>query len=152
MKVALSRPVLLVLTIFCLAQGYPGPVENRVLELANGQRRARGIRPLVWDEHLARQARLHSRRMAELGFFGHQDPKRGSLGQRIGASRRVVAENLHRSYGYNDPADVAVQGWMDSDGHRRNLLNSRFTVTGIGLARAGDGTWFATQLFAAGPY
>jgi uncharacterized protein YkwD len=89
--------------------------------------------------------------MAELGFFSHQDPKRGSLGQRLGGgfSRGLMAENLHRSSGYNDPALVAVEGWMGSAGHRRNLLNRQFTSTGIGFSRARDGTWFATQIFAS---
>jgi uncharacterized protein YkwD len=144
------RPVLLAFAISCLA--YQGPVENRVFELGNSERRAHGIRPLAWDDSLAAQARLHSRRMAELGFFAHRDPKRGALGERIGGaglSRRVIAENLHRSYGYGDPAHAAVEGWMGSPGHRRNLLNGGFTVTGIGVARARDGTWFATQIFAS---
>ena len=141
--------VLLLLTMLWL---YPGPVENRVLELANRERRARGLRSLAWDERLAEQARLHSRRMVEAGFFGHHDPKRGPLGSRVPASqsRPAVAENLHRSYGYGDPAEVAVQGWMGSAGHRSNLLNARFTVTGIGAVRARDGAWFVTQIFASG--
>ena len=129
-----------------------GPEENRILVLANRERRERGLRPLVWDDKLAEAARTHSDRMAVLGFFGHRDPERGSLGERLGSgglSRRAIAENLHRSYGYGDPAKVAVDGWMTSDGHRRNLLNGLYTLTGVGIARAKDGTTFATQIFSS---
>jgi uncharacterized protein YkwD len=66
----------------------------------------------------------------------------------VGVSRPSLAENLHRSFGYNDPAAVAVDGWLKSPGHRRNLLNPNFRLTGIGVARARDGTWYAAQIFA----
>lgn len=131
--------------------GNPGPEENRILLLANRERRERDIRLLEWDDKLAEAARTHSRRMGTLGFFGHQDPERGTLGERLsaaGLSRRAIAENLHRSYGYSDPAQVAVDGWMTSEGHRRNLLNGIYTRTGVGVARAKDGTTFATQIFS----
>jgi uncharacterized protein YkwD len=138
------------LFVLCRILADPGPDENRILMLVNRKRRERGIRPLVWDDELARAARTHSERMATLGFFGHDDPDRGAIGERLGGvARRAVAENLHRSYGYSDPAEVAVDGWMMSQGHRRNLLSGIYTRTGIGVVRAKDGSTFATQIFSS---
>jgi uncharacterized protein YkwD len=145
--------MLFVCIVFLLPPGAggPGPVENRVLSLVNKHRRAHDRGDLRWNEKLAEAARAHSRRMAEANFFGHEDPERGTLSERLAAAgirRPAVAENLHRSNGYADPAHIAVEGWMKSRGHRRNMLDGSFRETGIGAARARDGTWYVTQLFA----
>jgi uncharacterized protein YkwD len=124
--------------------------EQRVFELGNRQRRKRRLRELLWRDDIKDEARRHSLRMMELGFFSHHDPARGALAQRLsaaGLSFRGAAENLNYSRGYSDPPAAAVQGWMMSPGHRKNLLDSAFTHTGIGVARAKDGTWYATQIF-----
>jgi uncharacterized protein YkwD len=143
---------LVALTILVLpVSGYPDPVENRILRLANEERRKNRQRPLIWDEKLAEAARRHSLRMAARGVMSHDDPERGGLRERLsasGVSRPRLAENLHFSNGYNDAAEIAVEGWMSSEGHRRNLLDSGFSLTGIGVARARNGTWYATQIFA----
>jgi uncharacterized protein YkwD len=124
--------------------------EQRVFELGNRQRRKHHLRELLWSDEIGDEARRHSLRMAELGFFSHRDPERGELHERLSAAGllyRAAAENLHYSRGYQDPAATAVDGWMESRGHRKNLLDSEFTRTGIGVARAKDGTWHATQIF-----
>jgi uncharacterized protein YkwD len=133
------------------ASGGPDPVEDRILRLANAERKKHRRRALAWDNKLAQVARRHSLRMAGHGVFAHRDPERGDLRERLaaaGVSRPKLGENLHFSNGFNDPAHVAVEGWMNSDGHRRNLLDPGFSLTGIGVARARNGTWYATQIFA----
>jgi uncharacterized protein YkwD len=142
--------------LLLLSAGCAGPgistAERRVFELVNAERKSRGLSTLAWDERLANQARTHSRRMAELGFFGHTDFSRGGLRQRMRAARvakTTLAENLHRSKGYGDRAAVAVREWLKSEGHRRNLLDSGFALTGVCEARAPDGVWYATQIFAS---
>lgn len=132
-------------------------VEKVTHTLANRERVRRGIEPLVWDERLARAARDHSRRMAAAGFFGHEDPERGTLSRRIqrtGLAWAALGENLHQAHGTRllsaaHLGRAAVRGWMASPEHGGNLLSDRFDRTGIGAAFRADGTLLVTQVFAA---
>jgi uncharacterized protein YkwD len=136
--------------ISLLAGAGPTPEEGRLLELANRERKARGLGALEWDDALAAAARWHSSRMAEAGFFSHEDPERGGLRKRLqaaGVKRAAIAENLHQSQGYPDPAAAAVRNWLRSEGHRRNLLGN-YRLTGVGVWRARDGSVYVTQIFA----
>jgi uncharacterized protein YkwD len=124
--------------------------ERRVFELTNAERRRHHLQGLRWNDDLAGEARRHSVRMMQARFFSHEDPERGPLPRRLARSGfyfRGAAENLNYSRGYQDPAAAAVQGWMESPGHRKNLLDPDYTQIGIGVARAQDGTWYVTQIF-----
>ncbi len=80
--------------------------------------------------------------------FGHRGSKARAkkVGEFISAS--TIGENVARNRGYDDPVAIAVEGWMKSRGHRRNILG-KYDVTGVGVAEANDGTLFFTQVFAA---
>jgi uncharacterized protein YkwD len=58
-----------------------------------------------------------------------------------------LAENIALNQGYDDPAEFAVEGWMNSPKHRSNILYPRFNRSAIGIARAADGTVYFTQVF-----
>jgi uncharacterized protein YkwD len=60
---------------------------------------------------------------------------------------QVLGENIAYNQGYDDPSGFAVQRWMGSAMHRANILNGQFTRTGIGVARAADGSIYFTQVF-----
>ncbi|MBE0597256.1 MAG: CAP domain-containing protein [Desulfuromonadales bacterium] len=134
------------------------PAETEVLEAAIGQRinaiRAeQGLPLLVADQELARLAREHSRHMAEEEFFAHADPAGRSLVDRLqaaGISYRAAGENIFRSANVSDPVRVAVQGWMQSPGHRANILGPQFRSTGVGIWRQGNQLFF-TQVFLRAP-
>ena len=88
---------------------------------------------LAWNEQLANAAETHSRAMAEQSFFDHTGPDGSRVAQRASASGyrwRSVGENL--AAGHRTLAD-ALNGWLRSEGHCRNLLDERFSD--FGLAR-----------------
>ena len=121
----------------------PGP-EGQVLALVNQERAAAGCAPLAADAGLAAVARAHSADMRDRGFFDHVnldglDPF--DRADRAGVSAR--AENIAR--GQQDAAAV-MAGWMNSAGHRANILDCSLTRLGVGVADGSGGPWW-TQLF-----
>jgi uncharacterized protein YkwD len=126
-------------------------LERRAFELVNSERRARGESPLVWDAELSRMARQHSFDMARSGALDHRGPDGRDMADRARAMGirgwGVLGENIAYNQGFDDPSAFAVERWMGSYKHRANILNSQFTRTGIGVARAADGSIYFTQVF-----
>lgn len=125
-------------------------LERQVFNLVNGERAWRGLARLKWDPRLAEEARRQASNMATRGFFSHVDPVRGDVPDRLkkaGIPWHDFAENLLQESGYDEPAQFAVQSWMESTGHRKNILNPKVTLAGVGAARRFDGTLFLAQVF-----
>jgi len=120
-------------------------MERDVHKKINAYRAEKGLDQLAWDDRLADQARAHSVAMARgKRGFGHSGFK-----ERIDATRvqfTSAAENVGQNQGFDEPADQAVDGWLDSDGHRTNI-EGRYNLTGVGVARSRSGTLFFTQIF-----
>jgi uncharacterized protein YkwD len=127
-------------------------LERSTFDRVNRERMARGLPPFRLDDHLTGAARRHSQDMADRRFMDHINPDGYSFVDRArlaGARHaRQIAENLGMQRGNADPVMEIVRGWINSPHHRRNMLNPRFRCTGIGVARAADGTIYFTQLFA----
>lgn len=121
----------------------------RVLfERANQERSSRGIRPLKWDGSLAEAARQHALRMAGQDMLSHQLPGEPELAERekdAGAEMSAAAENI--ASGPN--VEGIHTGWMNSPGHRRNLLNPQYDSVGIAVIQRGE-TFWAVEDFARG--
>ncbi|MEI5097385.1 CAP domain-containing protein [Streptomyces sp. PmtG] len=118
-----------------------------VLALTNGHRTAAGLRPLAPDPRLTAAAQAHSTDMVVRAFYAHTAPDGSEPWHRAaaaGSTHRAVGENI--ACGQRSPAEV-VQGWMDSPGHRANILKPAFTHLGIGLAGGGRAGTYWTQLF-----
>ena len=116
--------------------------ERRVLELTNNERVRRGIPALQWSDTLGRAARAHSEDMARNGFMSHRGSNGSTFDQRIaqaGFNGGYLAENV--ASGQRTPEEV-VNSWMNSPGHRENILNPVYTHLGVGFA---DNKW--TQKF-----
>ena len=131
-----------------------GHLARKVFDLANRQRRLHDVRPLEWSNALAQQARLQSANMMERGFFSHTDPVRGKLAARLTAAGirwSRCGENIFREKGMDDPADAAVEGWMQSPAHREGLLDPLFTQAGVGIAISRDTEYFITETFIGSP-
>ena len=128
-------------------------VERRAFELTNVARAENGLPPLVWDPELCRMARVHSERMALLGFFSHETPEGSHLKERAHESGilhfRVIGENIAYNKGYDDPGGFAVERWLTSSGHRANMLYVGFQASAIGSYVAADGSTYLTQVFIA---
>ncbi len=118
-------------------------LELEVLQRTNQVRQERGLRPLQWDALAYKAALGHARDMLERNFFAHQNPEGLGAAERMraaGVLEVMVGENLARFEGYPDPEipQRALVGWMNSPGHRANLLKPEFTHLGVALVRQGQ--------------
>jgi uncharacterized protein YkwD len=128
--------------------------EYAIHDLINNERRKKGLSELFWDENLARLARNYSKEMARESFFSHYDRDGNSVVERAQNSNirgwNRIGENLFFCEGYDDFDALAVRGWMNSPEHRQNILDGKFTATGIGIAQTRDGRIYITQVFIRG--
>ncbi len=118
--------------------------EAEVIRLVNVERSERGLRPLEEDWQLSRVARYKSQDMHDNSYFSHTSPVYGTPFQMMksfGISYRSAGENIAK--GQLTPQAV-VDGWMNSSGHRANILNTSFTHIGVGYVA--DGRYW-TQMF-----
>ena len=130
-----------------LAPIVPTSAEQRVFDLVNAERERNNLPPLLWDDEVCRMARLHSEKMAALDFFDHEGPD-GDLPTRASGIRwKSLGENIALNQNEADPGTQAVAQWMNSAGHRTNILRAVFTHSAIGIARSKDGRIYLTQVF-----
>ncbi len=118
--------------------------EQEVIRLVNEIRVENGLKALTYDWELGRVARYKSQDMKDNKYFSHTSPVYGSPFQMIknfGISYRTAGENIAK--GYSTPKAV-VNGWMNSSGHRANILNASFTHIGVGYVAEGN---YWTQMF-----
>jgi uncharacterized protein YkwD len=149
-------------------------LEERIHQLINAERKANDRPAFVWDSELGKLAQAHSEDMAKRKYFKHVDPegltpmKRAEaagykacqlMGENIFQNNlysRVIEEkkrrnNGERIYDWNSMQKIAattVKGWMDSEGHRQNILEKKYTKEGIGVAIAeeDEGKVYITQM------
>ena len=121
--------------------------EQEVFDLVNQIREENGLEPFVYNETLAETARAHSQDMIDRNFFDHTNPDGKSPFDRMrenGLSYSMAAENI--AVGYPSP-EAVVEGWMNSQGHRANILGGCEEL-GVGLALGGSYGYYWTQCFA----
>lgn len=118
--------------------------EAEVIRLVNEIRRQNGLGELTASAELSHVARLKSQDMHDKGYFDHTSPTYGSafdMLRSFGISYRTAGENI--AYGYSTPQAV-VDAWMNSSGHRANILNASYTQIGVGRVQDGN---YCTQIF-----
>ncbi|MCX5528283.1 CAP domain-containing protein [Streptomyces bobili] len=123
--------------------------EAEVIDRTNRERARAGLRPLAADPLLATAARAYSDDMAARSFYSHTSPEGSQPWDRAaaaGSARRTIGENI--ACGQRSPSEV-VEGWMNSPGHRANILKPAFTHIGVGFAGGGPSATYWTQLFGA---
>ncbi len=119
-------------------------IENEVVTLVNEIRRSNGLSELKLNQKLSSVARTKSQDMRNKGYFSHTSPTYGTPFEMItefGISYRTAGENIAKGY---SSAKAVVDGWMNSEGHRANILNSSFTEIGVGYVADGN---YWTQMF-----
>jgi uncharacterized protein YkwD len=124
-------------------------IEQHVYQNVNQERSSFRLPELNWNEQLADEARRHANRIANGRFFAHQDPMRGDIDRRLnisGIKWSRCAENLYEGNRGDLPKE-AVKAWLQSSGHRKNMLDSVFSETGIGAAVRPDMTIVIVQEF-----
>lgn len=112
--------------------------EQEVVTLTNQERAKHGLAALKVDNELSKVAREKSRDMAANGYFDHNSPTYGSpfdMMKKFGVSYSTAGENIAK--GQRTPAEV-VNAWMNSEGHRANILNGNFTHIGVGYVENGN--------------
>lgn len=125
----------------------PREIGMRAVELTNDYRQTQHRPALAWNAALAAIATEHSAAMAAGKVpFGHDGFAGRTAKFPFGYSQ--AAENVAMNHGVGDVAKVAVDGWIKSPGHNKNLISST-TDCGIGVAQAKNGAWYLTQLFAS---
>ena len=121
-------------------------IEVEVHDLVNAYRADNGLPALELDGTIGETARTHSKDMLNGSVaFGHDgfDGRADSIDLVLDVS--TAAENVAYSSGFDDPAQIVVQGWIDSPGHEENMVGD-FALTGVGAAER-DGEYYFTQLF-----
>ncbi|WP_419393791.1 CAP domain-containing protein [Cytobacillus praedii] len=118
--------------------------EQKVLELTNQERAKNGVPALKLDVELSKVARTKSADMKAKGYFDHNSPTYGSpfdMMKQFGITYKSAGENI--AMGQRTPEEV-VNAWMNSEGHRKNILNASFTHLGVGYVADGN---YWTQMF-----
>jgi uncharacterized protein YkwD len=130
-----------------LTPGALSRTADEVVGLTNVERSRAGLRPLSVDPALGAAAQAYSSDMAARAFYSHTSPEGSRPWDRAaaaGSRMRAIGENI--ACGQRSPAEV-VEGWMNSPGHRANILKPDFTHLGTGFAGGGPAGTYWTQLF-----
>ncbi len=120
--------------------------QKEVLDLVNVERTNRGLQPLKFNSELSKVATLKSQDMIDKNYFDHTSPTYGSpfdMMKQFGITYRTAGENI--AMGQETPKEV-MNSWMNSPGHRKNILNPDFTELGVGIASDGSSLYW-TQMF-----
>ena len=122
-------------------------LENEVIRLTNIERSKKGLPALKANWQLSRCARYKSQDMINKNYFAHQSPTYGSpfdMIESFGISMAAGGENI--AMGQRTPQEV-VTAWMNSPGHRSNILSTAYTEIGVGCAKSSNGSYYWTQMF-----
>jgi uncharacterized YkwD family protein/spore coat assembly protein SafA len=122
-------------------------IEKQVAIMVNTERGKLGLAPLKLNWQLSRVARYKSQDMIDKKYFSHQSPTYGSpfvMMKNFGIRFSAAGENI--AYGQRTATEV-MKGWMNSPGHKANILSKNYTEIGVGLAKKSDGTLYWTQMF-----
>ncbi|WP_404428206.1 CAP domain-containing protein [Sutcliffiella horikoshii] len=118
--------------------------EKKVVELTNAEREKQGLAPLELDVELSKVAKDKSKDMQQNNYFSHNSPTHGSpfdMMKKYGIQYNTAGENI--AQGQQSPEEV-VNAWMNSEGHRANIMNENFTHIGVGHVEEGN---YWTQMF-----
>ncbi|MDI7816928.1 CAP domain-containing protein [Clostridioides difficile] len=121
--------------------------QKEVVDLVNIERSKAGLNPLTLDSSVSNVATKKSQDMIDNNYFSHNSPTYGSpfdMLKKFGISYKTAGENI--AMGQKTPKEV-VNAWMNSEGHRKNILNPNFSKIGVGVAQKSGGSLYWTQIF-----
>lgn len=122
-------------------------MEEEIINLVNQERKKNNLNPLIKNWQLSRTARIKSEDMATNNYFSHTSPTYGSPFNMLtdfNIKYQAAAENI--AYGQTSAEEV-MNSWMNSSGHRANILNPNYNQIGVGVARNNKGVYYFTQQF-----
>ncbi|WP_191566496.1 SafA/ExsA family spore coat assembly protein [Metabacillus idriensis] len=122
-------------------------MESEVVTLVNQERAKYGLMPLSANWELARVSRYKSEDMRDKNYFSHTSPTYGSpfdMMKKFGIQYSYAGENIAAG---QTTAKSVVAAWMNSEGHRKNILSANFKEIGVGYAKGGSSGHYWTQMF-----
>ena len=120
--------------------------EQKMLDLINQERDKNGLNPLSFDTNLQKVARLKAKDMVANNYFGHQSPEYGSpfdMMRQFDINFKTAGENIAG----NASIEKAIEAWMNSDGHKKNILNAGFNFTGVGIEKSTKYGYVFVEMF-----
>jgi len=146
----MRRILALLVTALLLVAGAPADAKGRTAEqkyaaqafaATNANRAHAGLKALRPNDCLQHAAARQAKRMAQREQMFHQD-----LGRVLSDCKlNTAGENV--AYGFRSGRSVVNDGWMNSEGHRANILSTSFTLMGIGARKGHNGQWYVAQVF-----
>lgn len=127
-----------------IAENEQQTVEEEVVRLVNVERAKQGLSPLTIDWELSRVAKYKSQDMHDKNYFSHTSPTYGSpfdMMKKFGISYTAAGENIAKG---QKTAAAVVNAWMNSEGHRANIMSTKYTHIGVGYVADGN---YWTQMF-----
>lgn len=127
-----------------IAENEQQTVEEEVVRLVNVERAKQGLSPLTIDWELSRVAKYKSQDMHDKNYFSHTSPTYGSpfdMMKKFGISYTAAGENIAKG---QKTAAAVVKAWMNSEGHRANIMSTKYTHIGVGYVADGN---YWTQMF-----
>jgi len=122
-------------------------LEKSIDQQVNEYRKSRNLPPLTLDDRISEQAKIHSQAMANGKVpFSHEGFEQRVKAIAKSINYRSSAENVAFNQGFSDPATQAVQGWLKSPGHLKNIEGD-FDLTGVGVIKNAQGEFYFTQIF-----
>ena len=122
--------------------------EEKVHQLVNQYRQQVGLRTLSLKSEISAVARQHSQNMADkVVSFGHEEFQKRT----DEINTQIMFKRTSENVAMNNspiPAQVAVRGWINSEGHKKNMEGD-YDLTGVGIARSRNGSWYFTQIFVS---
>lgn len=122
-------------------------LENEVIRLVNIERSKKGLMALKTNWQISRIARYKSQDMINKNYFDHYSPTYGSpfnMMESFSVKFSAAGENI--AMGQRTPSEV-MNGWMNSPGHRANILSAAYSEIGVGVAKNKNGMYYWTQMF-----
>ncbi len=130
--------------------GFASELEGKCYILINEERKKQGLKPLQLDYQLKKITMEHTKDMVRMACISHQGIDNKEVSERANTAHidwEIIGENIARNKGYSNPVNRAVKDWMNSKGHRANILNKEFTHTAISITKSKDGFFYFTQVF-----
>lgn len=124
----------------------PDNLEKELLELINKQRKAYGLSALSFDTALQKTAKAKAEDLVANNYFAHNSPTYGTpfeMMKSFGVTYKTAGENIAG----NSTLEGAVNAWMNSEGHRANILNNAYNLTGIGIVKSDLYGYVMVQMF-----
>lgn len=124
----------------------PSALEKELLELINAKRTAYGLSKLSFDTATQKTARAKAEDLVANNYFSHNSPIYGTpfeMMKNFGVTYKTAGENIAG----NSTLEGAVNAWMNSQGHRENILNNAYNLTGIGVVKSNTYGYVMVQMF-----